>query len=773
MLLMIAAIAASLVGLGAVLGAWGVLSREISVNYLGTRPAAATLELPGGVDGRVLEEVRAHPAVAGADSREVVLGRVRVGEDWRPLLLFVADDFSRLELNVFRSESGAWPPPTGTVLIERSARSMARADQGDTLLVKTPHGDPREVPISGIVHDPGLAPAWQEREVYAYATRDTLAALGENPALHELRISFRSEPRDIVSAQAAAEDLAGWLVGRGHQVHEIRVPPPRQHPHQRQMTTVLLLLMTFAVLALVLGSVVVATTVAAMLARQVREIGVMKTLGARTAQLAVMYAVLVGLLGSVAFVVALPLGLVGARGFSSSVASMLNFDLTDATVPWWVFATQAFGGIVVPLILAWFPIRRATRASVRAALDDYGAAPEVVRSIHPRLPVPARNVLRRPRRFALTVGLLAAGGALFTTASALSRAWERNLDKMYATRHYDLEVRFQAPQSPEVAERIAEVRGVRSVELWAYAAAAFARPGRIDVVRTYPDRGHGSLAVLGPPPGTHLIDFPVLRGHWLRADDAEGVVLNHAAAAQAGQPAVGSEVLLSFEGVATRWKVVGVVEEIGAAGVAYVTDAAFARAAGTNGGARMARVVTDATTPSARIDVVRRTEEELRRSRVGVETVVPFSELRTAVGDHVTILIQALTAMALIFAVVGLIGLGSAVGVSVVERTREIGVMKTVGATSRRILRLILGEALITAATSWIVAMLASIPLTWAIEGLIGRLGFLAPLPFTLSPHAMAAWLWLLGAATVVAALPPARRAARLTVREAVADASG
>lgn len=766
---MIVAVAVSLTAVGAVMGAWAILSREIAVNYMGTRPAAATLEFTSGVDAGMVALARRNPHVERAEARDVVLARARVGDDVRPVLLFVVDDFNDLSLNVFRHESGAWPPPLGTLLIERSALGMAFANEGGVLELKTPHGQPTSLGITGVVHDPGLAPAWQERQIYAYATRATLALLGEPPVLHELRVSFRADPKTVVAAETAAKALAKDLAEQGYHPHEMRVPPPHQHPHQRQMMTVLALLMTFAVLALVLSSVLVATSLAAMLARQVREIGVMKTLGAERGQLAVLYATLVGALGAVAFLAAVPLGLFGSLKGAQAVSSMLNFTLTDTSVPAWVFAVQALAGILTPLLVASVPIVRATSISVRDALDQHGArvfGTPIARSM---VPVPVRNVLRRPGRFALTVGLLATGGSLFMTALAVSRAWEKNLDAIYETRHYDVEVRFLGPEAASAVDGIRAVPGVRTVERWGYTPAAFAHPGEIDVVRTYPDGGHGSLAVLAPPPETQLITFPVLAGRWLRSDDTDAVVLNHVAAAQSGGAVVGSDVLLSLEGALTRWHVVGIVQEVGSPGVGYVSFDAFAKAQGTGDRARMVRVSTSAQTAAERAQILQQIEGDLRARRLAVSTVVPFSELRTAVGDHVMILIQALVALAVILAIVGLLGLASAMGTSVVERTREIGIMKAVGATPARIRGLIVTEALVTSATSWALAVVLSVPLTWVVEGLIGRLGFLAPLPFVVAPGAMLAWLGLLAGATLVATLPPVQRANALSVREAIA----
>src|SRR5262249_54165693 len=158
------------------------------------------------------------------------------------------------------------------------------------------------------------------------------------------------------------------------------------------------------------------------------------------------------------------------------------------------------------------------------------------------------------------------------------------------------------------------------------------------------------------------------------------------------------------------------------AGVAYATSAAFARAAGTGSAARMFRIATDAEDMAERARIIRALEDELGAAGAAVEAVIPFSELRTAIGDHVLILMRALMAMAAIMAVVGLLGLGSAMGVSVVERTREIAVMKTVGATPERVTVRIVEEALFIAGSSWILAVLLSMPLSWLIDHLIGQL---------------------------------------------------
>lgn len=770
--LMVAAVALSLAALGAVLGARAILTREIAAAYLGTRPADATLELAGDVDASTVAAVRALPGVAEAEARDVVVARARVGEGWRRLLLFVVDDFGDLRLNRFRAVRGAWPPPDGAMLIERSAAGMLEADVGGRVWVKPPGGPGREVEVAGVVHDPGLAPAWQERSGYGYVSRATLAALGEGPALHELRVAFAPAPATTAEAEARAADLAASLAARGLPVRELQVPPLRQHPHQRQMGTILAMLLSFAGMALVLSGVLVATSLAALLARQVREIGVLKTLGATAGQVARLYAALVGAVGLAALALALPAGMLGARGLARTVSGLLNFDPGSLAIPHEVLAAVAGAGVAVPLLLAAIPIARAARRTVREALDDHGVAaydPRAVLAVTAALPRPLREPARRPARLALTVGLLAVGVAMALTAIQVKDGWEANVAKVYTTRSYDTEVLLNAPAPAALAHRLAALPGVRAAEAWGYVPAALGRPGEIDVVRTYQDRGHGSLVAMGPPPGTALVSFPLRAGRWLEEADRGGdaVVLNHVAAAQLPGLRPGDPVRLSLGGRLTTWRLVGIVEEIGAGGIAYVSDASLAQATGTAGQARLLRVATIADGPErarARAGI----EAALDAAGASVQSVLPLAELRTAMGDHVLVLVRVLLAMAGILGAVGALGLVAAVGVSVAERTREIAVRKTLGATPALIRRLLLAEGLAVAALGYAAGGALSVPLTLLVGRIVGALGFVAPLPLVLSAPAAVVTLAVGAIVTTVATLLPAHAASRLVIREAL-----
>jgi len=778
---MVIALAISIFAVGTMLDSFSILTREIARNYQATNPASATLEL-AGVDDALVAEVRKFPGIADAEARATILSRVRVGDDWARLLLFVINDFNDLRLNTFEREDGAWPPPRGTMLVERSSIKVLKANIGSTLLIKTPHGAPREVTLSGLVHDTSLAPGVQEQTVYGYITRETLGWLGEKPVLDELRIRAADHPLDRTSIDTTARNLASRLQTMGRAVSQIQVPQPGQHPHQSQMTGVLFLFISFSLMALVLSAILVATLVSAMLARQIRELGVMKAIGATSRQIAAIYLVMVALLGIVATASAMPLALLATRIFSDAIANLLNFTIISYHVPFWALAMQLASGILVPLIMAAFPIMRGVRVTVREAINDYGLKTDTfgqnrVDSALARLQglgraylLALRNMFRRRGRLILSLALLAVGGGMFMTALNVRDAWEVYIGRIYADRHYDVQIKLNDPvPAATLRSALQNVQGVAKIETWGYSETTLAEPGMVDIVRSYPDGGHGSFVMVGAPPETTMVTFRLLAGRWLRPADSDAVVINQMVRRLIPGVKINDTISLSLGKRATTWRVAGIVEEIGFPAAAYVNETAYAKAAGMIGRAQMIRITSSAANQSERVGIIRAIERALMAAGISVREGLPLAVLRTAVVAHVSVLVKTLIAMAVLLGLIGVLGLASTMSMNVIERTRELGVMRAIGAAPGTIMRVIISEGVFIGGLSWIFAVMLSVPLSLLVGGIVGTLSFRVPLSLTISPFAMLLWLVVVLCISAAACAWPALRAARLTVREALA----
>ena len=119
--------------------------------------------------------------------------------------------------------------------------------------------------------------------------------------------------------------------------------------------------------------------------------------------------------------------------------------------------------------------------------------------------------------------------------------------------------------------------------------------------------------------------------------------------------------------------------------------------------------------------------------------------------------------------IVGVLGLISTMGIQIIERTREIGVMRAIGASNRELLHMILVEGCLIGLLSWFVSTLAAYPISRIINIGFGEIFLRTPLDFRFHPAAPFIWLGLVILFTVIASTIPARKATRLTVRETLA----
>ncbi len=108
---------------------------------------------------------------------------------------------------------------------------------------------------------------------------------------------------------------------------------------------------------------------------------------------------------------------------------------------------------------------------------------------------------------------------------------------------------------------------------------------------------------------------------------------------------------------------------------------------------------------------------------------------------------------------------------NVIERTREFGIMRATGATPAVILKVIVSEGVSIGLASWVLAILLSLPLSYTIGSIVGRMAFKVPLALLMSPFAVGFWVVLVTVMAALATMIPARRASRLAVHEALATA--
>ena len=771
-ILVILAIAVGVFGLGLVLDSYTILTREMNENYRRTNPASATL-YTGPLDDANVQAVDGLPQIAEAEARRMVVGRIQVGPDeWLNIWLYVIDDFDQVRLDRFSPELGQYPPQTGEILLERAALRLVDMKVGDTATVKIPDGEPVDLQMTGTVHAAGLAPAWMEGFAYGFITRETFASLGGEPYLDELKIAVTENPLDKTAIRSTAYEVKAWLEQNGQTVSRIEIPEPGKHPHATQMATLLFLLEAFGLLALGLSGVLTANMISALLAQQIRQIGVMKAVGGRARQVAVIYFGMVLFLGLMGLVAGIPLAVLAGRGYASFAAGMLNFQIFSDTIPFWAFALQAGVGLLIPLAAAAFPILRGSRVTVRQAINDYGIAgvsttrlsisdlPSTIFS-RPFL-LSLRNTFRRRARLALTLVTLAAGGAGFIVAMNVLASMDSTVAARYDAARYDVQFWFSQPYpAARVEKTIRSLDGVAMVESWGGAKAEL----------VYPDGTLSNRYNLVAPPSTTLLmtELPVIAGRWLRPDDTNALVVNHAILSKEPGLEVGSQVTLRIGGTEQTWQVVGVVQEIMSLPAAYANQEAFVAATGLSGLTQSVVVVTDDRAPEAVAEITQRMEGALSAAGLDVSASQQLAQVRKAIEEHLLILASFLVMMSVLVLIVGGLGLASTMSINVLERQREIGVLRAIGASTAAVLRIIVAEGMIIGGLSWGLAVALAWPVSRFVSYTFGMTFFEAPLRFAVSPLGMVLWLGIALLLAALASFYPAWNAAQMTVRQTLA----
>lgn len=773
--LVVLSIAVGVFAFGTILSGLTVIFDQLRTTYRAINPASATITTSAFDDDLVDVAMRV-PGVAAAQGRRAVPARLQVGPaQWVDMQLFVLPDDGVTTINMVRPETGAWPAPDKAILIERASLASTRAALGERVRIELSGSAARELPIVGLAYDLSLPPAVIAGQAFGYVTFDTLEWLGGPRSYNQLLITTSEGRTDEAHIQAVAEQVGRLIERSGREVLVIDVPTPFQHPAEVVLPTVAMILSILGVLALLISGFLIINTVSAILAQQTRQIGIMKAIGARTGQIMGLYFVLVAAFGGLALLLAVPLGAAGAYGLSSFIASQLNVTITNFRPPLQIVALQIAAGLLVPIISAALPIRAASRLTVREAISGDTTPPPAKASLLSRLlaslpmisrptGMALRNTFRRRGRLIRTLAALSLGGAVFITVMTLSASLYTTLDESIASQQYDLEVLFgQSYRDRRVEQDVLAAPNITGVESLLRAQA-------------FPVQADGSTGELinlrALPADTALLSPRMVGGTWLQPADARGLVLSTNYKTKVPSAKIGDPVTLQISDQNYEWHISGFVEEFlppSSPSIAYVNLADYTQAIGGVGRADTLRVATVGHDPIAHAAAASALEARLTERGYNLRLIRSRSADRAILSDRFTILTSVLSLMAGIIGIVGGLGLAGTMSINVLERTREIGIMRAVGATDGAVQQVVIVEGLSIGALSWLTGTLLSLPMSYGMCYQFGMALLNIPLGWNYSLPAVAAWLMIVLLIASLASYLPARSATRLTVREVLA----
>jgi putative ABC transport system permease protein len=567
----------------------------------------------------------------------------------------------------------------------------------------------------------------------------------------------------------AAERIEDRLERLGLTVDGYEITDPRVHPMQNQIDAVLAVLGAMGGLSLGLSAFLIINVINATLARQVRQIGVMKAIGAGLLHVVRLYLAVALIYGALAVLVAAPLGVVGAHFVALWLLDMFNVPAAAFRFEPFAILVQLVIGLIIPPLAALAPVLDAARITVREALGGYGLGQASgfgrgwfdrllshIRSLPRVVALGLRNAFRRKGRVALTLLVLTFSGAMFVTVMSTRAALQSTFHVIFELEG-DLAVSLGDPYAASrLIESAQDVPGVIHAEVWHQQMASLtspSRPGR---------RAEGeepSLLLTGIPSDSATFHPRIIAGRTLRTDDGRAILVNNRLVAEE-DVRVGDTVTVRIAEQESRWIVVGSYLSLNVLqDVCYVPHEALARQTGTRGEGTIVQVLSE----GQGMEVQQRVVDDLIAVYEAQNVEVAGSYTTSGQWQ------ESQSAFSVLIALVGSIGLASAMSINVVERTREIGVMRAVGATARAVATVFVVEGVLIGCLSWLLAVPLSLPGAYALGTVVGQAIVQIPLDFAYSVGAVFLWLCIVTVLSILASLWPALRATRVSVRQSLA----
>ena len=788
-LLVVFSIAVGVFSIGVIAGAYQILANDMSVSYSANKPANVELRM-ADFDQDMLEMIHNQRGVADAEGRRVFNMRVRVPgtEKWTTLDMIAFEDFEKNSINLLAPIEGRVMPEKREVLLELDVLQHIDTGMGELLEFQLPDGSTKTLPVVGIVQDTAASAGDFLASPSAYVSMDTLQTLGQPRLFNRALVTVSEKGDDIFHVRDMGAKLKDKLEKNGSVVIRLRFSETHEHPLADTINAILGILMALGILIVFLSSSLIANTLNALLNQHLRYIGIIKLVGGQRRQVFVMYLTLIVAFSILALLLAVPLGGQGAYGLALYMATELNFSLLGYRIVPSALIIQILVGLLIPVIAGFVPVINGSRITVMRALSGGLAEDDVhVKEGEKRLPwfdwiqvktmrilakrgvhvprpfvISLRNTFRRKSRLALTLFTLTMGGAIFIAVFNVRATLHDYIGQIGKYFVADVSIDFDRPyRLNEIEQKVKTVGGVQRVEGWQFVSGELL-DAEMQVLE--------NINVFGPPADSELIDPILVAGRWIQAEDVRKLAVSEGIYKYYPDIQEGDTVNLKIDGREEIWEIVGIFKFVDREGVlAYAPYEYVSRMNHLVNRAYSFRLVTDRHDRPYQDAKAEELDKHFRDLGFKIRIAeAGRASLDTAV-ESLDILVAFLLIMAVLTAIVGSMGLTGTMGMNVLERTREIGIMRAIGADDRAVMRTVIAEGVFIGTISFGLAVVLSIPFTYLLSTIVSLAVFQTPIDVVFTYMGYAIWLGLVLVLSALASILPARNAARLTIREVLA----
>ena len=763
--------------IGTIIGATEFIRQDVAANWQAASPASIVLELGNkGVTQDVIEVMENSPLVDKVEGRlrDTILWRFGPDEPWQRANFHAREDYEDMKLYTLRLEAGDWPR-NKTLTVNRGYG----IETGDQIEIQI-DDRVRQVDIGGVTwRISALPPNLGGRPTF-FATKEYFSELTGIDKYDFISASAPG-PYSNAATRAAAASVEDDLKAQDVEVYpgtfeNTKTTDPNLHPIQGAIDGVFFILQVMAFASLILGLFLVFNTITAIINQQVPQIGVLKAIGATRSKVLLLYYTVVLFYGLGAIIISIPLGAAAAHGLRVFIVEFLGMDAGPFALSPQAILIQMAICILSPLLIATLPIVQGAQITVYQAMITYGltGGGGLVDRLLTKLAFVNRiflmaisNTFRNKLRLVMTQITLIGAGVLFMAVMSVQSSIRFTYGELlFETFQTDILLIFDETERVGVVERLIRRAdpNVDNVEMWAAVRANVRLAGQPPA---FDDR---TIKVTGMPIPSAIYQPQMRAGRWLQPGDEHVLVIHQSEAEDLGVT-VGDWVTLDIplKGEAD-WEVIGLLFDPLDDRRVVAPRETLLFETHRPGQADELLVRTGYTSPAQNDSLAGLLRQNFDRHGYEVRPSDNTDTLQLTsnkVMSELDIVIYLLLLMAVLIAIVGGIALSGALAINVLERRVEIGIMRAIGASSRHVATIFIGEGVLISWLSWLIAVPLSLPASIALSAAVGSaLG--NELVFKYAVISVGIWWVIITLLGIAASWFPARGAIQVSVRDSL-----
>lgn len=776
--LTIISLTTGLVTLGTISGMIDLQLERMDQTHLASHPSHLQLLVSTPHDDLIQREIMNLPEITDLDQYEQQFILFRTADrDWQQALLIVRSEPSQQKMDISQLIKGHWPDASSLAIEQLSSEALG-VGPDQSVEVMTPQGL-QSMTIGGIVHHPLVKPPRLGGQVVLFASPETVTHWGmDNTAIRQILLQH-TPPFDMTHRDAITSRLYASLAEHGALVRSLRIQDPEKHWGRPYLAGIHAIIKVMAVLAMLLACVLTFNTVSAHMTRQIRQIGIMKALGMGHNRLILLYLAQIEMMAFMALLLAIPLAGLSSYQASAAVLALFNMDPGPLHMSLSTLALMLACGLILPAAAALLPVLTGLRIPLVEALSSQGPESHhridgidrlmdaLGQALLPTLEASALSQCFRARgRMIMTQTVLVLSGISFISLLTLIHSLEGTLDREMQGYRYQIKLAFSQPQAmaslltalhQEDGEMIFEGWQRYPLQLW------------MDEQPVHP-MGILGMQLMAVPANGQLFTADIQRGRWFQSSDAgshQMIISEDTAARHKLQP--GDRLFADTGHGRSEWIILGTYRNITAQAIAV--EAVYVPQENAQADAISTLLVGPAILDlDAEAERLVRMERDMADQHMGLDSfnTIGREHLRLYALRQFQSVIMIFRVVASMMLLVGGIGLCGTLAVQVLQRRKDIGILRSLGTPTSTILRMYMAEGFIHACIAWLISVPLSLILAKPLNELLGKILLHASIDLHPDLEGIVYWLGWVVMMALLASWLPAFMACRLSAKEAM-----